>query len=88
MFLSFACFGILPVSIFGLGGSEYWQLAEDDLFLIASSISFIVLAILAVIKSSFTASSVCYSIIEAVVMGFLCSSASYVVGLTIKTILL
>jgi VIT1/CCC1 family predicted Fe2+/Mn2+ transporter len=78
MFLSFFLFGVIPVVFYFL--SNALILSEDDLFVLSSLISLIVLTILGMVKSTFSSSSVVYSGCEALLLGITASSVAFVAG--------
>ena len=78
MFLSFCLCGALPIIFYVLGYLEVFS--EHDLFILSSSFSLFVLLILGMVKSTFSSASVFYSAFEALSMGIIAASISYVAG--------
>lgn len=78
MFLSYVCFGAIPILLFCLGSVGFTS--SRELFLVSAGSSLLVLCLLGVVKSTFSASSWVSSALEALLVGLLCSTVSYVLG--------
>lgn len=78
MCVSFGLFGCIPIAVFCLG---IWGItSQHHLYIISLSISLLLLAILAIIKSTFSSATALHSVVEAICLGVVCSALSYAVG--------
>lgn len=78
MFVSFCLFGALPIIFYLFGFMQ--MLSDHDLYILSSSLSLLIISGLGMVKSTFSSASVYYSGFEALSMGIIAASISYVTG--------
>lgn len=78
MFVSFCLFGALPIIFYLFGFMQ--MLFDHDLYILSSSLSLLIISGLGMVKSTFSSASVYYSGFEALSMGIIAASISYVTG--------
>lgn len=84
MFISFACVGLLPVAVLLIGSAS--KLPSFEIFGLSITLALVLLGVLGMIKSSFSSSSSLYSVVEAVVLGAICTAVAFGLGFFIRSI--
>lgn len=85
MCLSFGLFGCIPLGIFCMGP---WNItSQENLYVIAVSVSLVLLCVLAAIKSSFSSATIMHSAVEAVSLGAVCCGLAYAIGAGVMHVL-